>query len=589
MSLEKEKKLSAQVQWHRGLAFTNVFCGTIHSDNTITGEWCEVPRGASLNGGTLTIRFSHSGGVTQLSKISATGGFRATTWHKGDPLDDLRFNGATMDIITRFDQVRKNDGQSIHDNNLKPYRDQTVLYGRLINSHLEYLNDNCVELEVPHVNYGPAEPKIFQGTDKGQCGHEAAVFLNFGRQDREYDDFVCFHASDGDADFDMRLKVDLNKLERAFYTTGWGDRTSGPAVFSLKLNDETTREKLGFAPHEAYMGLEAIMYGRSGVCDDNRASPINGGTSMLPGWADLSSNSVLINGRPINGLLRGPNAPCDFLEPCPYLIGYNGRNLFDIPAGIRLGNLLLSAHGNGQIDANGNTGKGSGAYLRVTGTLVLDCGHATDWGLDHPCFDDHPEGDSDDRNDISSHSNQEIHPIYSIDIINSPYRPEDIKIPGAADLTGTYGGSDGSTYYVRQTGSTNIHQLGRTIWWLGLMRDRQPMQRGTHFPIIGFEQLEPVFNFNNPPCPGSNQCWAFANVFKGTITESPSQTLIEGDWAGVPQSNTAGSSGGHVRFFVSNHKIITPAPFPPTSIFPAIEKMYDYNAPDQTGSVGNLP
>ena len=193
--------------------------------------------------------------------------------------------------------------------------------GGSINSHLEYLNDNCVELEVPHVNYGPAEPKIFQGTDKGQCGHEAAVFLNFGRQDREYDDFVCFHASDGDADFDMRLKVDLNKLERAFYTTGWGDRTSGPAVFSLKLNDETSREKLGFAPNEAYMGLEAIMYGRSGVCDDNRASPINGGPSMLPGWADLSSNSVLINGRPINGLLRGTNAPCDFLEPCPYLIG----------------------------------------------------------------------------------------------------------------------------------------------------------------------------------------------------------------------------------------------------------------------------
>jgi len=52
------------------------------------------------------------------------------------------------------------------------------------------------------------------------------------------------------------------------------------------------------------MGLEALMYGRPGICDDNRASPINGGPSMLPGWADLSSNSVPINGRPINGLLR---------------------------------------------------------------------------------------------------------------------------------------------------------------------------------------------------------------------------------------------------------------------------------------------
>ena len=34
-------------------------------------------------------------------------------------------------------------------------------------------------------------------------------------------------------------------------------------------------------------------------------------------------------------------------------------------------------------------------------------------------------------------------------------------------FSGTYGGSDGSTYYVRQTGGTNIHQPGRTIWWLG--------------------------------------------------------------------------------------------------------------------------
>ena len=215
---------------------------------------------------------------------------------------------------------------------------------------------------------------------------------------------------------------------------------------------------------------------------------------------------------------------------------------------------------------------------------MLDCGHATDWGLDHPCYDDDPNGDSDEIDDISSHSNQEIHPVYSIDVINFPYRPEDINTPGSTDLTGTYGGSDGSTYYLRQTGGTNIHQLGRTIWWLGLMRDRQPMQRGTNFPIIGSKQLRLAFDANDPPC-ASGQCWAFGNVFKGTITESPIQTVIEGDWAGVPQSTSAGSSGGHMKFFVFNHKIIIPAT---PSIFPVtIEKMYD--APDQTGSAGNLP
>ena len=577
MSLDKDPP-SAELQWHRGLDYTNVFRGTINNDNTVTGEWCEVPRGASLDGGTLTIRFSGAGDVAQFTRIAATGNFKTTTWHKTDPLSDLKFNGTTIDIISRFDQVHKNTGETISDN-LKPYRDQTVLYGRLITSHLDYTNDNCLEFEIPHVNYGPDfSPVIFQG-NFGQCGKPSPHFLNFGGRGREYDDFVCFHASDGDADFDMRLKVNLTKLEPDFYTTGWGDRTSGPAVFSLKLNDKTTRAKLGFANGEAYMGLEAFMYGRPGICDDNRSSPVNGGPSMLPGWADLSANSVLINGRPVNGVYRGPNAPCDFLQPCPVLIRYNGSNLFDIPGGIRLGNLLLSAHGDGQIDANGNVGKGLGTYLRVTGALVLDCGHFDFPG--HPCYDNTSNPD-----DVSSHENQEIHPVYSIDVINYPYRPEDSNVQGQTDLTGTYGGSDGSTYYVRQTGSTNIHQPGRTIWWLGLMRDRQPMQRGGS-PMIGSEQLRPVFDWD-PHCV-SSQCWAFANVFRGTITESSGETTIEGDWAGAPQSTSPGTSGGHQRFSVRNHKIISiVSGLPPVTIFPAtIEKMYD--ASDQTGSVGRLP
>ena len=49
------------------------------------------------------------------------------------------FDGVSRDIITRFDQVHKNiDGETIHDNNLKPYRDQTVVYGRLVTVHLDY-------------------------------------------------------------------------------------------------------------------------------------------------------------------------------------------------------------------------------------------------------------------------------------------------------------------------------------------------------------------------------------------------------------------------------------------------------------------
>lgn len=31
--------------------------------------------------------------------------------------------------------------------------------------------------------------------------------------------------------------VDMNRLEPDFYTTGGGTRSSGPYIFSLKLND----------------------------------------------------------------------------------------------------------------------------------------------------------------------------------------------------------------------------------------------------------------------------------------------------------------------------------------------------------------
>jgi hypothetical protein len=117
------------------------------------------------------------------------------------------------------------------------------------------------------------------------------------------------------------------------------------------------------------------------------------------------------------------------------------------------------------------------------------------------------------------------------------------------------------------------------------MRDRQPMQRGGS-PMIGSEQLKPV-DLGDPACL-FDQCWAFANVFKGAITESSGETVIEGDWAGVPQSTSPGSSGGHQKFSVSKNKIIETSGLPPITIFPAtIEKMYD--AEDQTGSAGNLP
>jgi hypothetical protein len=80
--------LSADKVWHRGLGFTNVFHGTVNADNTITGEWADVTRGATLNSGALTLMIGSSNGVIQLTTVQATGGFGATTWTQSNPLDD---------------------------------------------------------------------------------------------------------------------------------------------------------------------------------------------------------------------------------------------------------------------------------------------------------------------------------------------------------------------------------------------------------------------------------------------------------------------------------------------------------------------
>lgn len=552
--------------WHRGLRFTHLFRGTINTnDNTIVGEWADVTRGEALNSGTLMLGIGDSGGVTQLTKIASTGGFRATTWTQTTNLDDTKFNGTTLDIRHRFNAVHKNLNDETILANLKPYRDATVFYARVVNSAPSggdmSDDDSGTKSQAPHVNYGPytAIPE----------------FRDFGGMNRDFETFACSNTDnkgDKDGDFDLRLKIDLNKLEPDFYTTGWGDRTFGPAVFALKLNDPVTHQALGYSNYEAFMGAEAIMYGKAGTCGSLQDGTY-GYASLLPGWADLYDNSVLINGRPINGNFPSSQlsntcdlidpCPCHFIQPCPYLAGVTTNNYLVVPAGIQLGNLLIAAYGDGKVPP----GNGNGTYVRVTGALVLDCGH----GLGSPCFDEaiYILGDRFtnpfyDPEYVSSHQNQEIHPIYSIDIINSPFRPEDISMPARQYLTGAWGGSDGSTYYVRQ--------IGNTIWWLGMMRDRQPMQPGTNYPIIGALQLKPAFDANDPPCP-SGQCWAFANVFKGTITETPNEVAIEGDWAGVPQSSSLGSSGGHMKFYVYNRKIIIPAA---PSIFPVtIQKMYE--------------
>lgn len=550
--LSVNPKVPLEQQWHRGLDFTNVFRGTVYCDGQIVGNWADVPKGAALAGGTLTLAVRASGGETEITQTTSTGGFTAQLWRRGNTgIDDLAVNKSTaMDIVARFDAVNKNSNDTLHDN-LKPYRDATVLYGRVITTQPNFIDD--ANMQPPHVNYGPDYHPVIAG------------FRNFGGVARDVQEFCRANDANLDGDFDFRVKIDLRRMEPDFFATGWGDRSNGPTVFRQKFGRAT--QDPSFASTEAYLGAEAIMYGLTGRCDRG-----NFGPAVLPGWADHASNSMLVNGRPVDGAARrqDPDPACGFIQPCPVVVFRHPLN-----NGIQLGKLMITA-------------EGQGTFMRLTGPLVLDCGHSTVVPPERdPCYDE-----VDDLDRVGKNQNQEMHAIYSMDIINYPFRPEDADVVARKNLTGTWGGSDGSTYY--------IHQIGNTIWWLGQLRERQPMQRGTAFPIIGALQFAPAFSAGRPPCDTPNQCWAFATVFQGTISDLPDgSATIAGEWGGVPQSTSQGNTGSKMTFTLDRtRKKIVPSLSP--TIFPSrIEKMYEPDdvtpptsvatvAPAAAGAVGGV-
>lgn len=542
-------EIPATQQLRRGLTYTNVFRGSFSDDSTVTGDWVEVSRGVTLASGSLTLHVDTSQGFPILSKAGGT--FRTATWNPSAAFDD------TTDIFPLFDNIYKNDGGSIHDN-LKPYRDATVVYARVTSDAMKF--DQTVTHQPPHVNYGTDfQPPI--GPIDG--------FLDFGKQDRSYDSFAA-SSDEGDGDFDFRLIISLSDLEQDFQTTGWGDL--GPDPILNKFNDTVTHSTLGYTGNNAYLGAEGIMWG----------IPAVNNVLSLPAWAQLY-NSILVNGRPIDGVLQleNPTDDCNFPQPCPYVVP--GETLQD---GIQIGKPQIVV----------------GSYVRVTGTLVLDCGHSDLGNLSDPfgpCYDE-------DDSDNWRHQNQEIHPVSAIDIINWPLRPEDFLVSARQNLTGAWGGSDGSTYYLRQ--------IGNTLWWLGLPRDRQPMQRGTNplgwnYPPIQSLQLanalvadQSLIDFNANCGPGTAidgvllgaayPCWAFANVFKGTITaQTDGSATIQGNWVGVPQSVSPGNVGTSQTFTVDAlRKTIHPVTSIAT-IFPnTLLKLYepeDTNAPSSTLTIGS--
>jgi hypothetical protein len=389
--------------FHRGVAFTNIFKGTILSDNTVFGNWAEVPRGASLRSGTLTLQISPAptqiASGYQLKVLAETGGLTAKQLLPSAVLSE----GA--DIDSRFLQVEKSDDpHSLYENGLHPYRDETVFYGRVLDVSI---NGGVTE-EAPSLDDTDGE--------------------------RSYSNFICDFTTITQTghDHDLNMNAAVTPGDMYFTTLGWGGNHSEDVT--AKLWDATAAAAAGLQAGEGYIHAEAVMYGHTAKCGSS-----NTGRTLFPGWADKGGNSILLNGQPVDAYEHPENLQPFFETVVSPIVGP-----YLVPAGLSINGVSLKP----------------GSQIRITGVLILDCGH----GVSRSCYIGKKY--SDDNNSQV----QEIHPIYSLDVINPPLG--DWAGKARNNLTGVWGDhQNGGTQYLRQ--------IGNSIWMLSLTRTRASLEQGS--------------------------------------------------------------------------------------------------------------
>lgn len=329
----------------------------------------------------------------------------------------------SVDIVSRFRRVMRNDGNPMGD--FDP--DATN------NGHLKLYKDNVVAYgtvtEDLTANYPPGAPSRVPNVGRSYSNFMCTPWWIpiFGPDGFPIDRIGVGDPPDGDINFNLR--VDRTAQDNTL-NTGLDVQPDFWNRLNGWLNEpDEIKAKLDFN-HNNNLHLEIIMYGRSPGTDD--CPDVHDVPALLPGWMERGANSVLLNGQPIAGFV-------DISPPGPGSVRIFNRNLL------------------------------AGTRVRVTGALVLD---------GHSFIDEFGEDDEDDNN-------VEIHPVYSIDVIQPGTR---------ANLTGGWSADDVGTYYVRQ--------IGDAVWWLGLSRDRG---------------------------------LTFTNVFRGRVRAEIDGTFVQGEWADVPQ------------------------------------------------------
>lgn len=188
------------LQW--GLRFANVFQGKF-ANGVVSGDWADVPRGASLNSGTLTLTVS----ANSIQRQSETGGFGGSSWTRiahvaPAPNIPPAFAMFGTDIYAVFNLVKKNQNafrdHSLLDN-LKPAKSKPVaIFGNIVQAHYP----DTIQLSPLKIIPGPPDPD--------------PMHVNYPTNtDRCYASFICLNGNDSppDGDIDFNIAVDRANLD----------------------------------------------------------------------------------------------------------------------------------------------------------------------------------------------------------------------------------------------------------------------------------------------------------------------------------------------------------------------------------------
>ena len=263
--------LSQVDSFYPGLHFCNVYHAKV-TGQVVSGEWSDVPRGATSNRGQMTLTFV-DGNPQLLLRNSATGGFSASRWWRivSSPWRPVLAGSLFPDTLKNVQKVEFfgiGGGYETLEYNLQLIRDAASVFGTVTT---------------------------------GEDHTEHALIANYPPdQGRSYRDFIC-------------LNDDVTFLG----TGGWQDQQDGDVTFYFLVDRDQINERqpnfFAGVDHPAQVEAEAkmpsihgeiIMYGRAVGCEDGAETA----PPLFPGWAEQAGNSVLFNGAPIPEVFPTPGA-----------------------------------------------------------------------------------------------------------------------------------------------------------------------------------------------------------------------------------------------------------------------------------------